>query len=312
MRPILLLNVLPVVVLGLAGLGCDESSSATPAPATPPASATAPAPATAATPTSVTPTTAANPATSAAASASAPSEPPPAASPADPQDAKLGAFEKEVAQAIVNAAVGKPVDAKWIAKDPQQKVSNLTDPDDKKLLDVLGKDLTIVLVDMELGELAQPSPSEHHEINGSAIMLTDGTIRWGTAGSRHATSELAEPTPGVEKSAPAASEAGGRLIKALGTSCKMPWLAPSDLAQVPEGVQKDLITDVGATKTTCGEVAKVKADWRTHIDDVRVLVKGNGHFGFLSSVFGVDEPGDKLVLSPLHAEVLEDAQLKKK
>jgi hypothetical protein len=311
MRPILLLNVLPVVVLGLAGIGCDQSSSA-PA-STSPATPTATAPATtAATPTSMAPTTAANPTSSAASSASAPSEPPPAASPADPADAKLGAFEKEVAQAIVNAATGKPVDAKWIAKDAQQKVSNLTDPDDKKLLDVLGKDLTIVLVDMEIGELAQPSPSEHHEINGNAVMLADGTVRWGTAGSRHAAGELAEPTPGVEKSAPAAVEAGGRLIKALATSCKMPWLAPSDIAQAPENVQKDLMTDVATTKTTCGEVAKVKADWRTHIDDIRVLVKGNGHFGFLSSVFGVDQPGDKLVLSPLHAEVLEDATLKKK
>jgi hypothetical protein len=62
---------------------------------------------------------------------------------------------------------------------------------------------------------------------------------------------------------------------------------------------------------SCGEVAKVKGEWRTHIDDIRVLVKGNGHYGFLSSVFNVDEPGDKLVLSPLHVEVVQDDQLKK-
>jgi hypothetical protein len=237
--------------------------------------------------------------------------PPPAASPPDPQDAKLAGLEKDVAQAIVNAATGKPVDAKWMAKDPAQQVGKLTDPDDKKLLDVLGKDLTIVLVEMELGEIAQPSPSEHHEINARAIMLADNTVRWGTIGNRHETAQMQDPTPGLDKSAPAAVEAGSRLMKALSSGCKMPWLAPSDVAQVPQSIQRELVTDVTHTTMSCGEVAKVKGEWRTHIDDIRVLVKGNGHYGFLSSVFNVDEPGDKLVLSPLHVEVVQDDQLKK-
>ena len=248
---------------------------------------------------------------SAAPSASTAASPPPAASPADPQDAALGAFEKDVATAIVNAATGKKVDPKWVAKDPKVAVSNLTDPDDKKLIDVLGKDISVVLVEMELGELAQPSPQEHHEINARAIMLTDGTIRWGTVGSRHEAGELSEPTPGLDKSQPAVVAAGQRLIKALSGDCKLPWLAPSDVAAVPDTLHADLVTDTGATHKSCEEVAKVKGEWRTHIDDIAVLVKGNGHFGYLKSVFDVEEPGDRLVLSPLHAEVIQDSQLKK-
>lgn len=234
--------------------------------------------------------------------------PPPAASPPDPQDAKLGAFEKEVATAIVNAATGKPVDAKWLAKDPAQAVGKLTDPDDKKHLDALGKDISIVLVEMELGELAQPSPEERHEINSRAMMLTDGTVRWGTVGHRHGKDELSEPTPMLEKSAPAVLEAGSRVMKDLGTTCKMPWLAPSDIAEAPKSVQSELVTDMTSTQAACGEVAKVKGEWRPHIDDIRVLVKGNGHYGFLSSVFDVEEPSGRLVLSPLHVEAIEDAK----
>lgn len=235
---------------------------------------------------------------------------PPPTSPPDPQDAKLATFVQGVAQAIVNAATSKPVDPKWVAKDPAHSVAKLTDPDDKKLIDVLGKDLTIVLVEMELGELARPSPSEHHELNARAILLGDNTIRWGTIGSRHETSQGQDPTPGLATSAPAVVEAATRLSKALG-GCKMPWLAPSDVAQVPSSIQHELITDMTATQASCAEGAKVKDEWRAHIDDIRVLVKGNGHYGFLSSVFDVEQPGDKLVLSPLHAEVVQDDQLKK-
>ena len=256
--------------------------------------------------------TAAAASTAPAASSAATASPPPAPSPADPQDAKLGAFEKEVAQAIVNAATGGKVDAKWISKSPDKSVSKLTDPDDKKLIDLLGKDLSIVLVEMELGEIAQPTPNEYHEVNARAIMLTDGTVRWGTVGARSATQgELSSPTPGIDKSAPVVVDAGKRLIKALSSDCKLPWLAPADVAQIHEGLHADLITDMTHTQGSCAEVAKVKGEWRTHIDDIRVLVKGNGHYGFLSSVFDVEEPGERLVLAPLHAEVVEDKSLKK-
>jgi hypothetical protein len=238
--------------------------------------------------------------------------PPVAASPADPADAKVAAFVGDVAQQIVNAAVGKPVDAKWMAKDPQQKVTNLTDPDDKKLIDTLGKDLQIVAVEMELGLLARPAPNEHHEVNARVIMLGDKTVRWGTVGNRHETSALQDPTPGLDKSAPVVVESAARLATALKGNCMMPWAAPSDLSTAPAHVQTEFSTDMGVTKTSCGEVAKVKGEWRAHIDDVRVLVKGNGKFGYLSSVFDVEEPGDKLVLSPLHAEVLDDTGAPKK
>jgi hypothetical protein len=238
--------------------------------------------------------------------------PPATPSPADPADAKVAAFVGEVAQQIVNAAIGKPVDAKWMAKDPQQKVTNLTDPDDKKLIDTLGKDLQIVSVEMELGLLARPAPNEHHEVNARVIMLGDKTVRWGTVGSRHETSALQDPTPGLDKSAPAVVESAARLATALKGDCKMPWTAPTDLTAAPAHVQTEFSTDMGTTKASCTEVAKVKGEWRAHIDDVRVLVKGNGKFGYLSSVFDVEEPGDKLVLSPLHAEVLDDSGAPKK
>lgn len=238
--------------------------------------------------------------------------PPVAPSPADPADAKIAAFVGDVAQQIVNAAIGKPVDAKWMAKDPQQKVTNLTDPDDKKLIDTLGKDLQIVAVEMEVGLLARPAPNEHHEVNARVIMLGDKTVRWGTVGSRHETSALQDPTPGLDKSAPAVVEAAGRLATALKGDCKMPWTAPTDLSAAPAHVQTEFSTDMGTTKASCGDVAKVKGEWRAHIDDIRVLVKGNGKFGYLSSVFDVEEPGDKLVLSPLHAEVLDDSSAPKK
>jgi hypothetical protein len=247
---------------------------------------------------------------SASAMAVASSAPPPA-SPADPQDAKLGAFVQDVAQAIVHAATGQTVEAKWIAHDATHSVSKLTDPDDKKLLDVLGKDLSIVLVEMEVGELAQPSPSEHHELNARAILLGDNTIRWGTVGGRHEASQGQDPTPGLAASAPAVVEAGMRLTKGMAANCKMPWLAPVDVAQAPPTIQHELITDMTTTQASCAEVAKMKGEWRSHIDDIRVLVKGNGHYGFLSSVFDVEEPGSRLVLSPLHAEVVQDDQLKK-
>ncbi len=239
------------------------------------------------------------------------SAPPPSAVPADPADTAVAAFVAEVAQNLVNAAVSKPVDAKWLAKDPQQKVSNLTDPDDKKLIDVLGKDLQIVAVEMELGELAQPAPDQHHEVNARIILLADKTVRYGTVANRHEKTALQDPTPGLDKSAPAVVEAGGRLSKALAASCTMPWVAPSDLATAPPAVQKEFTTDMAATKASCAEVAKVKGDWRTHIDDVRVLVKGNGKFGFLSSVFDVEQGTQRLVLSPLHAELLNDEGTKK-
>jgi hypothetical protein len=216
-----------------------------------------------------------------------------------------------VAQAIVHAATGQAVEAKWVAKDPAHAVSKLTDPDDKKLLDVLGKDLSIVLVEMEVGELAQPSPSEHHELNARVILLGDNTARWGTVGGRHEASQGQDPTPGLSASAPAVVEAGTRLTQALGGACKMPWLAPADVAAAPANIQKELITDMTTTQKSCAEVAKVKGEWRSHIDDIRVLVKGNNHYGFLSSVFDVEEPGDKLVLSPLHVEVVQDDTLKK-
>ncbi len=238
--------------------------------------------------------------------------PPPSASPADPQDAKVAAFVADVAQNLVNAATSKPVDAKWLAKDPQQKVSNLTDPDDKKLIDTLGKDLEIVAVEMELGELAQPAPDQHHEVNARVIMLGDKTVRWGTVANRQDKTTLQEPTPGLDKSAPAVVEAGSRLSKALAASCTMPWVAPSNLSAAPPAVQTEFTTDMTATKASCAEVAKVKGEWRTHIDDVRVLVKGNGKFGFLSSVFDVEQGTQRLVLSPLHAEVLDDAGTPKK
>jgi hypothetical protein len=237
--------------------------------------------------------------------------PPPAASPADPADAQLATFIQGVSTAIIHAALSQPVDAKWVSKDPARSVSKLTDPEDKKLLDVLGKDLTMVLVEMEVGELARPGPQEHHEMNARAILLSDNTVRWGTVGNRHEKSDLQDPTPGLDKSAPAVVEAGTRLIKSLSGPCKMPWLAPSDVSAIPAAVQHELITDMAATQASCGEAAKVKGDWRTHIDDIRVLVKGNGHFGFLASVFDVEEPGGRLVLSPLHAEVIEDGQPKK-
>jgi hypothetical protein len=249
---------------------------------------------------------------SASASTAAMTLPPATPSPADPADAKVAAFVADVAQSIVNAAVGKPVDAKWMAKDPQQKVTNLTDPDDKKLIDTLGKDLQIVAVEMELGLLARPAPNEHHEVNARVIMLGDKTVRWGTVGSRHETSALQDPTPGLDKSATAVVESAGRLATALKGACAMPWTAPTDLSAAPAHVQTEFSTDMGVTKASCTEVAKVKGEWRAHIDDVRVLVKGNGKFGFLSSVFDVEEPGDKLVLSPLHAEVLDDSGSPKK
>ncbi|HEX4516066.1 MAG TPA: hypothetical protein VGH87_27615 [Polyangiaceae bacterium] len=281
-------------------LACDKPSDSTTGAASASASASAPA-------------ASGSAGSLASASASAHSmSPPVAASPADPADAKLAAFVADVAQNIVNAAVGKPVDAKWIAKDPQQKISNLTDPDDKRLLDALGKDLTIVAVEMEVGLLAQPAPNEHHEVNARVIMLGDKTVRWGTVGSRHETSALQDPTPGLDKSAPTVVEAANRLSKALAGPCTMPWAAMSDLSAAPTHIQTEFSTDMGATKHSCGEVAKVKGEWRAHIDDVRVLVKGtNGKYGFLSSVFDVEEPGDKLVLSPLHAEVLDEAGMKK-
>ncbi len=253
------------------------------------------------------PTTSAASSASAAASSGVAASPPPSASPADPQDAKVAAFVADVAQTIVNAATSKPVDAKWLAKDPQQKVSNLTDPDDKKLIDALGKDLQIVAVEMELGELAQPAPDQHHEVNARIIMLGDKTVRYGTVANRHDKSMLQDPTPGLDKSAPAVVEAGTRLSKALAGSCTMPWVAPSDLTAAPAAVKTEFTTDMTATKASCAEVAKVKGEWRTHVDDVRVLVKGNGKFGFLSSVFDVEQGTQRLVLSPLHAEVLDES-----
>jgi hypothetical protein len=240
-------------------------------------------------------------------SSAAPTSTPATASPADPQDAKVAAFVADVAQNIVNAAEGKPVDAKWLAKDPAQKLSNLTDPDDKKLIDALGKDLSIVAVEMEVSELAQPSPDEHHHVNGRLIMLGDKTVRWGTVAHRHDTSSMQDPTPGLDKSAPAVVEAANRLAKSLAGPCTMPWAAPSDLSAAPTHVQTEFATDMTATKESCAKVAKVKGEWRAHIDDVRVLVKGaNGKFGFLSSVFDVEQGTLRLVLSPLHAEVLND------
>ncbi len=242
----------------------------------------------------------------ASASARMPTSPPVSASPADPQDAKVAAFVADVAQNIVNAASGKPVDPKWQAKDPQQKVSNLTDPDDKKLIDALGKDLQIVAVEMEVGELAQPAPDEHHEVNARVIMLGDKTVRWGTVANRHDKSALQDPTPGLDKSAPVVVEAAARLAKSLAAACTMPWVAASDLSAAPSAVQTEFATDMTATKASCAEVAKVKGEWRPHIDDIRVLVKGNGKFGFLSSIFDVEQGTQRLVLSPLHAEVLQD------
>ncbi len=291
-----------LVASTLLVLACDKPSDSTTTAASASASASAPAA-----------STSAGSFASASASPQPMSLPPATPSPADPADAKVAAFVADVAQNIVNAAIGKPVDAKWIAKDPQQKVSNLTDPDDKRLLDALGKDLTIVAVEMEVGLLAQPAPNEHHEVNARVIMLGDKTVRWGTVGSRHETSALQDPTPGLDKSAAVVVEAANRLSKALAGPCTMPWAAPPDLSATPAHIQTEFSTDMGATKHSCAEVAKVKGEWRAHIDDVRVLVKGtNGKYGFLSSVFDVEEPGDKLVLSPLHAEVLDDSGAPKK
>jgi hypothetical protein len=141
--------------------------------------------------------------------------------------------------------------------------------------------------------------------------MTDGTVHWGTAAGRQDESALLHPTPGLETNAPGFIAGTARAIDALRGPCSLPWFVASDLPNLPPAIHTELLPDPAATRAACAQVAAVHGEWRTHIDDIRVFVQGNGHLGILSSTFNVEgadtDGGGRLVLGPVHVEIVPEA-----
>ena len=164
--------------------------------------------------------------------------------------------------------------------------------------------------ELEVDEIAQPGPGEHHQVMTHAVMLTDGSIRWSTTASRREESEIIAPTPGLDVSAPPLVASAARAIEGLRANCTLPWLAESDVTSIPASIRSEFVTDMTTTHAACTQVQGVHGEWRPHVDDIRVLVTGNNHFGFLNSMFDIEgagaDGGGHLILRPLHVELVSE------
>lgn len=285
----LLQGALLSVALGSVAGGCNRTPPAPPPPA--PAPAPPPAPA---------------PAPPPAADVQAAPEPL-VAGPAHPSDEQLSAYVREVSAAIVHAARGEAVDRRFVSAHPVHTVAALS-AQDRERLAVFGPTLTVVGTEVELDAVARPGPGEHYQVMVHALVLPDGRVHWGPASGRRDADESVHPTPGVDRDAPALNASVNRVTEALRTSCSLPWVTEADLTVLPAVLRRELLPEVGTTRAACRLVAGVRGEWRTHFDDLRVFVQGNGHVGILRGTFNVEnadtDGGGHLVLAPVHIEVV--------
>ncbi len=292
-----------LLALTLPVFGCSGSDANIPPPPPPP------------TPPVVQPAPAPAPPQPVAAGPTPPEITPPPAQPlsagaTDPRDAAIGAYARDVTQALIHAAKGEAVDARWIAHHPAHAVTALS-AEGHGAMRVLGNNLEVLATEVELDAVAQPAAGQHHQIAARAIVLPDGTVRWGTAAHRTDESELLQPTPRLDTTAPALVGGVARVVEALRGPCALPWLTDGEVQGLPAHIRHEILPEPGSTHTACTRAAAVHGEWRPHVDDVRVFVRGNNHIGILRSIFDVegheaDGGTPRLVLSPLHIEVVPE------
>ncbi len=308
-------RVLPyALALALPVAGCASSAANTPPPATPTASQTSAVQSPPPGPPVVPPVAAPSPAPVAPPTPSP--EPPPApltAGATDPRDAALSTYTHDMTQALVHAAEGQPVDPRWVAHHPDHEHHHIASlsPEGHAAMHLLGNTLDVIATEVELQAIAQPEPGHHHQLSAIAIVLPNGDVRWGTAAHRHDTSEQTQPTPFLDHTAPALANGIARVIEALRGSCQLPWLSDTEIQSLPAHIRTEVLPDAGATHAACARAAEVHGEWRPHVNEVRVFVRGNNHVGILRSAFDVENPegpaaSARLVLSPVHIEVLPE------
>lgn len=143
-------------------------------------------------------------------------------------------------------------------------------------------------------------------VSGAAIVFPDGRVRWHRAGAYHFPelgecrgwpSHVGDPQEGL-------LEGVDRLVESVAADCSAEWVTADDLDGIPSELSDELLRRANDEnlREECHRVRR-DATWQRAIDEVSVVVRGNGQNATIHTRFLQDEYGS-LTLEPIRVRVI--------
>jgi len=216
-------------------------------------------------------------------------DPNPVAPARDPRDVALAQLVNDAATAMLAAARGLPHDARWDGSDPNEDLRG-TSPDVRTELLAFGSSPEIVMSVPELEATTGAS-----SIRSQAAIFPDGRLRWLEVDYRTGSTR---PTDGLAAASPQLEAGIQRMIEALRSgNCDLPRATQADLTGMPPQVVGEALQDLNRIDESCTGLRNDRSTWLTKVDDLGVVLRGNGQVGVLSGSWTV--AGGRLVLHPV-------------
>jgi hypothetical protein len=223
------------------------------------------------------------------------------AAPRDPRDVAFADYALDAARNIVAAARGQTHDGRWDGPDPAGDL-RATPASEASHFGVFGPQVPTSLVSVELEGTAQ-SVGGAVQIRTVVLVFPDGRVRWGSIESSNRPTPPA-PARGIDPqvlatAAPALTGEFNRMIEALRGGCNLPVATVGDVAQFPQGAQRDVVRAQSSLPIACTTARTAAGAWQVHLDDVSVFARQpNGQYVVVRSQFRF--ANGRLFVSPAH------------
>lgn len=207
----------------------------------------------------------------------------------DPRDAQFAAFALNAGQNILAAARGQTHNPAWDGFDPSRDLRGV-EPTSTFTLLPLGPNPELVAVAIELEAVASAMGAGGY-LRSLVLVYPDGRVRWGELSYR-AESAYARGTPPATLSAiaPPLYIEYTRMLEALGGSCNLPMVTPTDVMNFPPSQQPRALRDAAAAPGVCMQFrAAGQLPWTPRVDDVSVIVRGNSQWTIIRSGFDLSQ-----------------------
>ncbi len=216
------------------------------------------------------------------------------------EDAAVASYAKDLSEAMLQAATAKPHDTRWNGADPRSDLRG-TDDAARRALASLGGEPKVALVTMEL-QASVADGAGHESLRTIAAVTNGGQLRWIKAERNRYDFPTLSPMHGLDRIEPVLSKAIDRILINLSGACNLKVLLPSDVAELPTELRKDLLRGTSDIASAC-KPGSAEAGWTPQVDDVAVLVQANGNWAVLKSQ--LELVAGKLQLRPVRVQVLK-------
>ncbi len=207
----------------------------------------------------------------------------------DPRDAALAAFVGEATGQIVSAARGEPVDPAWGFVGEQYEGLAATSAETREAVQGLGPAFEVLGTFLEL-EAVVEGPEGVIYLRSGAVVFPDQRVLWTHVEARMGTGMPTSPE--LARVAPALAGAVERVVETLRSpACGLPLVTAADVAHLPEAIRGEVDRAGPGLKDACGRFLGGDGAWRPRVDDVSVLVRGEGRTAILRSAFEVTGKG---------------------